>query len=88
MQVGFVKSSEMVGSNRMPVFNNKCLRLAKLNDQSNLLTNDVGDYIFINHENINTVRKLMYAFANGDVDKAFSFFTKNATYIDLTNQKE
>ena len=43
--------------------------------------------IYINHENINTVRKLMYAFANGDVDKAFSFFTKNATYIDSNESK-
>jgi hypothetical protein len=29
----------------------------------------------------------MYAFANGDVDKAFSFFTKNATYIDSNESK-
>ena len=43
--------------------------------------------IYINHENINTVRKLMYAFAYGDVDKAFSFFTKNATYIDSNESK-
>lgn len=36
----------------MPLLNDTELRLSKLDDQSNLLTNDVGDYIFINNENL------------------------------------
>jgi len=43
--------------------------------------------IFVNHENINTVRKLQYAFANGDVDKAFSFFHEDAVFIDINESK-
>jgi len=43
--------------------------------------------IYKNHENINTVRKLQYAFANGDVDKAFDFFHENAVFIDINESK-
>ena len=43
--------------------------------------------IYMNHEHINSVRKLMYAFANGDVDKAFSFFHENANYVDINETK-
>ena len=43
--------------------------------------------IYMNHEHINSVRKLMYAFANGDVDKAFTFFHENANYVDINETK-
>ena len=43
--------------------------------------------IYMNHEHINSVRKLMYAFANGDVDKAFTFFHLYANYVDINETK-
>ena len=43
--------------------------------------------IYMNHENINTVRKLMYAFANGDAEKAYSFFHENAVIEDINETK-
>jgi len=39
--------------------------------------------IYNNHEYINTVRKMMGALANGDADKAFSYFTDDATFTNL-----
>lgn len=39
--------------------------------------------IYNNHEYINTVRKMMGALENSDVDKAFSYFTDDATFTDL-----
>lgn len=45
-----------------------------------------GD-IYINHENINSVRKVMYSFLNGDAEKAYSFFDENAV-IDDINEPE
>ena len=45
-----------------------------------------GD-IYMNHENINTVRKVMYSFLNGDAEKAYSFFDENAV-IDDINEPE
>ncbi|MFH6769011.1 nuclear transport factor 2 family protein [Gaetbulibacter aquiaggeris] len=39
--------------------------------------------IYVNHEYINTVRKMMGALANGDADKAFSYFTDNAVFTNL-----
>ncbi len=39
--------------------------------------------IYNNHDNINTIRLYMGALANGDVDKAFSYFTEDATFTDL-----
>ena len=39
--------------------------------------------IYNNHDYINTVRLMMAALANSDVDKAFSYFTEDATFTDL-----
>ena len=36
----------------MPLFNNTKLKLSELEHQSNLITNDVGDFIFMNDENL------------------------------------
>ncbi|MBZ9788409.1 nuclear transport factor 2 family protein [Psychroflexus sp. CAK57W] len=54
--------------------------------------------IYNHHENINSVRKLMYALENKDLDKAHSFYDENARFmnsssstyesISLTEQKE
>ena len=41
--------------------------------------------IFINHENINVVRKVMYAFENADYDKAYSYFSENSTFYDMND---
>ena len=39
--------------------------------------------IYNHHENINTVRKSMYAFEKGDVDKALSYFADNVKFFDI-----
>lgn len=46
-------------------------------------TNRTNGTIYNHHENINTVRKSMYAFEKGDVDKAMSYFTKDAKFTDI-----
>lgn len=38
--------------------------------------------IFNHHENINTVRKMIYAFENKDFEKAYSFYDPNAMFLD------
>ncbi|MCJ7757581.1 MAG: nuclear transport factor 2 family protein [Gillisia sp.] len=54
--------------------------------------------IYNHHENINTVRKMIYAFEQKDLDKAYTFYDENARFlnsssptfegISLTEQKE
>jgi hypothetical protein len=54
--------------------------------------------IYNHHENINTIRKMIYAFEHKDLDKAYTFYDENARFIDssspsfegntLTEQKE
>ena len=39
--------------------------------------------IYNNHDNINTVRKMVGSLENGDADKGFSYFTENATFTNL-----
>ena len=39
--------------------------------------------IYKNHENINSVRILQYAYANGDIEKAMSYFHENASFNDI-----
>lgn len=39
--------------------------------------------IYNNHDNINTVRKMIYAFENGDYDTAYSFFTEDAKLSNI-----
>ncbi len=39
--------------------------------------------IYKNHQNINSVRILQYAYANGDVEKAMSYFHENASFNDI-----
>ncbi len=44
--------------------------------------------IYNNHEYINTVRKMMGALENGDVEKGFSYFTEDATFTDLDMKRD
>jgi hypothetical protein len=39
--------------------------------------------IYNHHENINTIRKVTYAFENLDIDKALSFYSDDATFQDI-----
>ncbi len=48
-------------------------------------SNRTNGKIYNHHENINTVRKVVYAFEKGDVDKALSFFTDNAKFFDINS---
>ncbi len=44
--------------------------------------------IYNHHENINTVRKMIYAFENGDLEKAYSFYDEDARFGDLSSFKD
>ncbi len=39
--------------------------------------------IYMNHENINSVRKAFYAYVNGDVETSNSYFSENAVFEDI-----
>lgn len=39
--------------------------------------------IYNHHDNINTVRKLNYAYENGDLEKTMSFFSEDAKFSDI-----
>ncbi len=41
--------------------------------------------IYNHHDNINTVRKVMYAFENEDLDKAYTFYDENAKFLDSSS---
>lgn len=41
--------------------------------------------IYNHHENINSIRKMVYAFANKDLDKAYSFYDANARFRDINS---
>lgn len=41
--------------------------------------------IYNHHENINTVRKMMYAIEHNDWDKAYSFYDKDVRFIDSSS---
>ncbi|MEH6537479.1 MAG: nuclear transport factor 2 family protein [Psychroserpens sp.] len=44
--------------------------------------------IYKNHDYINTVRLMMGALEHSDVDKAFSYFTEDATFTDLDMKRD
>lgn len=46
-------------------------------------SNRTNGKIYNHHENINTVRKAMYYFEKGDVDKSLSFYTDDARFSDI-----
>lgn len=41
--------------------------------------------IYNHHDNINTIRKGMYAFENSDIDKAISFYSEDALFYNVNN---
>jgi len=41
--------------------------------------------IYNHHENINTVRKMISAFENKDLDKSYSYYDEKATFIDINS---
>jgi len=41
--------------------------------------------IYNHHENINTVRKMIYAIENNDWDKAYSFYDKDVAFVDSSS---
>lgn len=41
--------------------------------------------IYNHHENINTIRKMMYAFEKKDYDKAYSFYDEKARFMDSSS---
>ena len=43
--------------------------------------------IYNNHDNINTVRLMMGSLENSDVDKAFNYFTKDASFSNLDMER-
>lgn len=42
--------------------------------------------IYNHHENINNIRKMMYAFENKDYDKCYSFYDKDAQLYDINSK--
>jgi ketosteroid isomerase-like protein len=52
----------------------------ELRDSRGIRTNGT---IYNHHENINTVLRMMAALEHSDVEKAFSFFTEDATFTNL-----
>ena len=41
--------------------------------------------IYNHHENINTIRKMIAAFENKDLDKSYSYYDSKATFIDINS---
>ena len=50
---------------------------------ANARTDMKNGTIYMSHKHINTVRKVQFAYQNGDVEKAVSFFHENATINDI-----
>ena len=48
-------------------------------------SNRTNGKIYNHHENINTMRKSMYAYEKGDFDKALSFFSDDARFYDIND---
>lgn len=45
--------------------------------------NRTNGKIYNHHDNINTIRKVVYAFENKDIDKCLSYFSDNATFSNI-----
>ncbi len=48
--------------------------------------NRTNGTIYNHHDNINTVRKLTYAYENGDLDKTMSFYSDDAKFSDINTE--
>lgn len=56
-------------------------------DEIGLSTTDrTNGKIYNHHDNINTVRKSMYAFEVGDLDKCLSYYSDSATFYDINDE--
>ncbi|WP_445734688.1 nuclear transport factor 2 family protein [Mariniflexile sp.] len=49
-------------------------------------SNRTNGTIYNHHDNINTVRKLTYAYENGDLDKTMSFYSDDARFSDINTE--
>ncbi|MDQ6481214.1 hypothetical protein [Dyadobacter sp. LHD-138] len=49
-------------------------------------SNRTNGKIYNHHDNINTVRKAVYAFEKGDLDKSLSFYSSDARFTDINNE--
>tara|TARA_R110000868_G_scaffold194336_7_gene439746 strand:+ start:2495 stop:3442 length:948 start_codon:yes stop_codon:yes gene_type:complete len=49
-------------------------------------SNRTNGTIYNHHENINTIRKVMSAFENLDVDKSLSYYSDDATFNDINDE--
>ena len=58
-----------------------------LDEIGSSLTNRTNGTIFNHHDNINTVRKMIYAFEKGDLEKAYSFYDDKARFGNLNSFK-
>lgn len=47
--------------------------------------NRTNGKLYDHHDNINTVRKAMYAFEKGDIDKSLSYYTENVQFRDIND---
>ncbi|MDN3492925.1 nuclear transport factor 2 family protein [Winogradskyella bathintestinalis] len=54
-----------------------------LNEIGLSFTDRTNGKIYNHHDNINTIRKAMYAFENGDIDKCLSYYSDDATFYDI-----
>lgn len=78
-------------SHRLIVLNkdNKIQTIINYNNQSIFdeigasYANRTNGTIYNHHDNINTVRKLTYAYENGDLDKTMSFYSDDARFSDI-----
>ncbi|HDZ13906.1 hypothetical protein LCGC14_1237360 [marine sediment metagenome] len=58
-----------------------------LDEIGSSFSNRTNGTIYNHHDNINTVRKMMYAFEKGDLEKAYSFYDEEARFGDLNSFK-
>jgi ketosteroid isomerase-like protein len=71
--------------------NNKIKTIIKYSNSSifdeigNSFNDRENGTIYNHHENINSVRKMIYAFENKDFDKAYSFYDDKAVFMDLNS---
>ncbi|MBS1496310.1 MAG: nuclear transport factor 2 family protein [Bacteroidetes bacterium] len=49
-------------------------------------TNRTNGKIYDHHPNINTIRKIMYAFEHGDIDKSLSAYSEDAKFSDINTE--
>ncbi|RXJ50614.1 nuclear transport factor 2-like protein [Gelidibacter gilvus] len=48
-------------------------------------TDRTNGTIYNHHENINTIRKMMYALENADLEKMYGFYDENARFLDSSS---